>query len=249
MRLLAPRSQAAADLAAVVAAAPRGEDLVAVGLDLSVPSLLSAYRVGLFPMGLGLHGRRPIGWWSPDPRGVLRAGGIRVSRSLRKSVREYDVTWDHAFSAVVRACADPGRSGRWITRDIAEAYQALHRAGYAHSVEVWRAGELVGGLYGVSIGGLFAGESMFHRAVDASKVALVALDDLVYGDGRTSRLIDTQWSTPHLESLGVVEVSRPAYRDLLRVAVAETMPPRLREPGRWAPRDTRARTSAPDVTI
>ncbi len=196
-----------------------GEDLVAVGADLEPGTLLGAYRAGLFPMGLGRHGARPLGWWSPDPRGVLLPGGLRVSRSLRRSVRRFHVTADTAFADVVAGCADRRREGRWITRDIASAYLALHEMGWAHSIEVWRGRELAGGLYGLAIGGLFAGESMFHRATDASKVALMALVERFATDGDPRRLIDVQWSTPHLASLGVVEVPRQTYAGLLATAL------------------------------
>jgi leucyl/phenylalanyl-tRNA--protein transferase len=200
-------------------AAPAGEDLVAVGGDLQPGTLLAAYRAGLFPMGVGRHGGVPMGWWSPDPRGVLPLDGLRVSRSLRRSVRRFDVTVDTAFDDVLAACGDPGREGRWITPDIAHAYGDLHRLGWAHSVECWREGRLAGGLYGLAVGGLFAGESMFHREADASKVALVALVALLARDGDSRRLLDVQWRTEHLASLGVVDVPRPEYLRRLRVAL------------------------------
>ena len=196
-----------------------GEDLVAVGADLQPGTLLSAYRAGLFPMGLGPRGRPPMGWWSPDPRGVLPLDGLRVSRSLRHSVRRFEVRVDTAFDDVVAACADPGRSGRWITREVAQAYARLHRLGWAHSVECWSEGRLAGGLYGLAVGGLFAGESMFHRETDASKVALVALVELLARDGDTRRLFDVQWRTEHLASLGVIEVPRVEYLRRLLVAL------------------------------
>jgi leucyl/phenylalanyl-tRNA--protein transferase len=209
----------ALELRRLLAEAEPGEDLVAAGADLDPATLLAAYRTGLFPMGLGRGGRPPIGWWSPDPRGVLPLDGLHVSRSLRRSVRRFEVRVDTAFTDVVTGCADPGRDGRWITPDVVAAYTRLHRLGHAHSVETWLDGELVGGLYGVEIGGLFAGESMFHRATDASKVALVALVQIVRRDGDPRRLLDVQWSTPHLASLGVVEVPRPRYLRLLATAL------------------------------
>ena len=203
-----------------------GDDLVGVGADLEPGTLLAAYRVGLFPMGVGAGGRAPLGWWSPDPRGVLPLGGVRVSRSLRRVLPRFEVRVDTAFSAVVQACADPSRPGRWITPAVAEAYQRLHGLGWAHSVECWHEGRLVGGLYGVAIGGLFAGESMFHRERDASKVALVALTDLLREGGDVDhRLLDVQWRTDHLATLGVVEVPRPEYRRRLAVALALPLPP------------------------
>ena len=200
------------------------EDLVGVGADLEPGTLLKAYRAGLFPMGLGHHGRGPIGWWSPDPRGVLLPGHLKVSRSLRRACRRFEVRVDTAFTDVMRACADPSRDGRWITPAIIRAYTALHELGWAHSVETWRDGELVGGLYGLAIGGLFAGESMFHHATDASKVALVALAERVFADGDPCRLIDVQWSTPHLASLGITEVPRGDYLGRLGRALALPLP-------------------------
>ncbi|MGN6160286.1 MAG: leucyl/phenylalanyl-tRNA--protein transferase [Marmoricola sp.] len=185
---------------------PRGaEDLVAVGADLEPATILGAYRLGLFPMPV----EDTIGWWSPRRRGVLELADLRVSRSLAKSARRYEVRVDTAFEAVLAGCADPRREGGWIDRDIAAAYTHLHALGWAHSVETWWDGELVGGLYGLAIGGLFAGESMFSRERDASKVALAGLVDLL-SDG-LDRLIDAQWVTPHLATLGVTEIPRARY--------------------------------------
>lgn len=204
------------------------DDLVTIGADLEPGTLLAAYRQGLFPMPLGEGRGAPVGWWSPYRRGILAPEGLRVSRTLRRSCRRYRVSVDRAFPAVVAACADPSRPGSWITDEIASAYGELHRLGWAHSVEVWEGSEasgelvggpeLVGGLYGVAIGGLFAGESMFHRRTDASKVALVALASLLRASGGR-RLIDVQWRTDHLASLGVVEVARSEYLSLLAAAL------------------------------
>lgn len=205
------------------AAAPPGEDLLATGADLAPATLLAAYSRGLFPMDVGRDG--PLGWWSPDPRGVLPLNGLRVSRSLRASTRRFDVTIDQSFDDVMAGCAEQRRPQGWITEEFRDAYSRLHRRGYAHSVEVWREGALVGGLYGVEIGGFFAGESMFHRARDASKVALVALVDVLSEDPIDGRLLDVQWATPHLRSLGVVALPRGEY--LRRLAVATSLPPRL----------------------
>jgi leucyl/phenylalanyl-tRNA--protein transferase len=187
--------------------------LVGIGADLEPGTLLQAYRFGLFPMPL--HGRQAMGWWSPDPRGILPLDALEVSRSLRRSCRRYEVRVDHAFDEVVEACADPARDGAWITGEIRSAYGRLHRLGWAHSVEAWdvETGELAGGLYGVSINGFFAGESMFHRDRDASKVALVGLVERLRSIGAV--LLDVQWSTPHLASLGAVDVDRGTYLDLL----------------------------------
>ncbi|MGV1009897.1 MAG: leucyl/phenylalanyl-tRNA--protein transferase [Dermatophilaceae bacterium] len=201
-----------------------GQDLVAVGGDLHPATLLDAYTRGLFPMGLGQRGGKPMGWWSPDPRGILRLDQLRVSRSLRRSVRRFDVSVDQAFHAVVQGCADDRRERGWITPRVARAYERLHRQGRAHSVEVWSDGRLTGGLYGVAIGGLFAGESMFHLEPDASKVALVALVELLGADGDARRLLDVQWRTPHLASLGATEVARPVYLQLLKEALLAPLP-------------------------
>jgi leucyl/phenylalanyl-tRNA--protein transferase len=204
-----------------------GEDLIGVGADLEPGTLLSGYRAGVFPMGLGRHGRGPLGWWSPDPRGILPIGGLKVSRSLRRSAAGFEIRIDTAFDDVVTACADSRRPGRWITPRIAEGYRRLHDLGWAHSVECWREGRLVGGLYGVGIGGLFAGESMFHRETDASKVALVALVTILAEDGDARRLLDVQWRTDHLATLGVVEIGRDEYRRRLEAALDAPRPRRL----------------------
>ncbi|MCU1351098.1 MAG: leucyl/phenylalanyl-tRNA--protein transferase [Acidimicrobiales bacterium] len=195
-----------------------------MGADLEPGTLLQAYRNGIFPMPVAEGGQELLAWWSPDPRAVLPLDELRVSRSLRRSLARYEVRFDTAFDAVVAACADPHRPGRWITPAIAEAYGRLHRMGWAHSAEAWTAdGHLVGGLYGVAIGGLFAGESMFHRERDASKVALVGLVDRLRRGGAI--LLDVQWTTEHLVSLGAVDVSRTQYLDLLATAVHLPRPP------------------------
>jgi leucyl/phenylalanyl-tRNA---protein transferase len=195
------------------------DDLVGVGADLEPGTLLMAYRAGSFPMGVGEDGSPPTGWWSPDPRGVLLPGHVKISQSLRKSLRHFEIRVDTAFPEVMAACADPSREGRWITPGITVAYTRLHELGWAHSVEAWRDGELLGGLYGLALGGLFAGESMFHRASDASKCAFVGLSDLVFADGDPRRFIDVQWATPHLTSLGVTEIPRSGYVTLLERAL------------------------------
>lgn len=191
-------------------AAHDSSDLVAVGADLEPGTLLAAYRTGLFPMPEG----RSVGWWCPARRGVLRLDQMRVSRSLRRSARTFEIRVDTAFGEVLAACADPRRPHGWIDRRIQRAYTELHRLGWAHSVEAWRGDRLVGGLYGVAVGGLFAGESMFHRETDASKAALLGLVRLLAGDAEGAagrRLIDVQWATPHLTSLGVEQVPRASY--------------------------------------
>ncbi len=201
------------------------DDLVGMGGDLEPGTLLGAYAAGLFPMPLD---RRRLGWWSPDPRGVLPLHGLRVTRSLRRAVGRFQVRTDTAFDAVVRGCADAARPHGWIDEPVAQAYRRLHQLGWAHSVEAWTSdGALAGGLYGVEIGGLFAGESMFHVVQpwgrDASKVALVALVERLRSAGPDGRLLDVQWATPHLVSLGVVEVSRVDY--LRRLAAALPLAP------------------------
>ncbi len=197
--------------------------LVAVGADLAPGTLLAAYRSGLFPMPLGRTDK--LGWWSPDPRGVIPLDDLRVTRSLRRSLRRYRITVDIAFADVVDACRAIERPHGWISPDIRDAYVGLHRMGWAHSVEAWsEEGELVGGLYGVSIGGLFAGESMFHVDRDASKVALVALVGRL-NHGGVVRLLDVQWATEHLRSLGAVEIPRSEYLARLEKAVKQPSAP------------------------
>lgn len=198
------------------------DDMVGLGADLSPGTLLQAYRGGLFPMPD--PGSQHLTWWSPVHRGVLPLDRLRVTRSLRKSARRFELRVDTAFDEVVARCADPSRDGGWIDRRISSAYSELHRLGWAHSVETWHDGELVGGLYGVAIGGLFAGESMFHRVTDASKAALMGLVSLLSDEYAESRLLDVQWRTDHLASLGVVEVPRPAYLRALRAALQLPLP-------------------------
>ena len=191
-------------------------DIVALGADLEPGTLLAAYRQGLFPMP---YDKRRIAWFSPARRGIIPIDGLVVSRSLRRSMRRYEVRMDTRFRAVMEACADPARKGGWINRDFVDAYAQLHELGWAHSVEVYdESGRLVGGLYGVRIERLFAGESMFHRATDASKVALVHLVDWLSDAG--AELLDVQWTTPHLESLGAIDISRDEYLTRLAAAVA-----------------------------
>jgi leucyl/phenylalanyl-tRNA--protein transferase len=201
------------------AAAAPGEDVVAIGADLEVSTVFAAYARGMFPMHLGTG---ELAWWSPDPRGVLPLDGLRVSRSLRRSAGRFTYSVDRAFGAVMAGCADERRDSGWITDEFVDTYTRLHRMGWAHSVEVWRDGDLVGGLYGVELGGLFAGESMFHRETDASKAALVVLVSLLR-EGGGDRLLDVQWRTDHLATLGVVEVPRREY--LRRLERALLLPP------------------------
>jgi leucyl/phenylalanyl-tRNA--protein transferase len=256
---------------ASVAAAAGDDEVIGIGADLEPGTLLAAYRSGLFPMPAR---RGLMAWWSPDPRGIVPvgggsgageageagggaageageaggAGGLRVSRSLRRSCARFEIRVDTAFDAVLSACGDRRRPGAWIDRDIHRAYRRLHDLGWAHSVEAWDPqGRLAGGLYGVAIGGLFAGESMFHWQTDASKVALVGLVSLLRSPGEAAglpageaageagavsagageaggRLLDVQWATAHLRSLGAIEVSRVRYHEMLRQALALPQP-------------------------
>ncbi|HAN72219.1 MAG TPA: leucyl/phenylalanyl-tRNA--protein transferase [Actinobacteria bacterium] len=195
-----------------------GEDVVAVGADLQPATVLAGYAMGLFPMHLSMG---DLAWWSPDPRGVLPLDALKVSRSLRRSMRAFTFSLDADFVGVMRSCAEGRTEGQWITEEFVDTYTRLHRLGWAHSIEVWQDDALVGGLYGIEIGGLFAGESMFHRVPDASKAALVVLvDRLRAGSGDAQeRLLDVQWRTEHLASLGVIEISRSAYLSRLEGAL------------------------------
>ncbi len=192
-----------------------------MGADTEPGTILAAYRQGIFPMPVSA--RRALLWWSPALRGVLPLSHLRVTRSMRQSSRRYEIRFDTAFDEVIAGCADRRRPGGWIDVRMLTAYRRLHRMGWAHSVEAWQDGELAGGLYGVCIGGLFAGESMFHRRRDASKVALMSLVGLLARDG-VDRLLDVQWCTPHLASLGAVEIPRDAYLARLETALALPAP-------------------------
>jgi leucyl/phenylalanyl-tRNA--protein transferase len=193
-----------------------GDGFLAVGGDLTPGTLLLAYRNGIFPWTT-----HPITWWSPDPRAIVPLDGVHVSRSLRKLIRHgaFTATFDRAFREVMEGCAEsrPGRKETWISPQFITAYCRLHELGHAHSVEVWRASELAGGLYGVSIGGFFAGESMFSAFRDASKVALVAMAERLAASGFA--LFDVQLMTPHLASMGAVELPRAEYLRRLAAAV------------------------------
>lgn len=195
-----------------------GDDLIAIGADLAPGTLLAAYRAGLFPMPVNPKRRSSrIAWYSPDPRAVIPVDGLHVSRSLRRSMRHFELRRDTAFVEVMQACGDARRPGRWITDAVVDAYAELHHLGWAHSVEVYADGTLVGGVYGVHVDGLFAGESMFHRATDASKAALVGLVEWLHELDVT--LFDVQWLTAHLASLGAVEIPRTEYLARLATAV------------------------------
>ena len=195
------------------------EGLVAVGGDLSVPRLLLAYRSGIFPWTVA-----PVTWWSPDPRAIFELDGLHVSRSLARLLRQapFEVRLDSAFREVMEGCAEPGpgRRNTWITSEFIEAYGQMHAKGHAHCLECWHNGRLAGGIYGVSIGGFFAGESMFHRVSNASKVALYYL--LEHLRERGFSLFDTQMLTPITEQLGAVNIPREDY--LKRLALALELP-------------------------
>ncbi|HUN67455.1 MAG TPA: leucyl/phenylalanyl-tRNA--protein transferase [Burkholderiales bacterium] len=205
--------------------------LLCAGADLSPARLLAAYRQGIFPW---YSGDEPILWWSPDPRMVLFCDELKVSRSLAKSIRNkgFEIRIDSAFSSVIKACSEPRKdeAGTWLGKEMRAAYLALHQAGHAHSFETWHADRLVGGLYGVAIGRAFYGESMFSRATDASKVALVALVEVLRERGYP--MIDCQQRTPLLASLGAREIPR---RQFLRRLAALVNYPEL--PEKWKRRD------------
>ncbi len=201
---------------------PSGADsdgFLAVGGDLKPGTLLLAYGNGIFPWTTN-----PITWWSPDPRTIIPIGGVHVSRSLARFMRKpgLTVSFDRAFKTVMQECSRPrpGRDETWISPPFIAAYTRLHSLGYAHSVEVWRGESLAGGLYGVTIGAFFAGESMFAGEDNASKIALVAMAEKLRSCG--FRLFDVQLMTPHLRSMGAVEIPRAEYLELLREAVAGT---------------------------
>ena len=197
----------------------RAGEIIGVGADLEPGTLLQAYRTGVFPMPVR---RGLMAWWSPDPRGIIPLDGLRVSRSLRKACAHFEIRVDHDFERVISACGDRRRPGAWIDRDVKKAYVRLHEWGWAHSVEAWDDQGLAGGLYGVAIGGLFAGESMFHHRTDASKVALVGLVELMRDAG--AALLDVQWATDHLRSLGAVEIPRAEYLSRLAEALERPQP-------------------------
>lgn len=189
--------------------------ILAVGGDLSPQRLLLAYRMGIFPW---FNEGEPIVWWSPDPRMVLYPQEVHVSHSMKKALREkiFTITFDTDFEAVITRCKQqirPGQKGTWITQEILEAYLRLHEMGYAHSVEVWKGGALAGGLYGVSLGSFFVGESMFSKVTNASKAGFILLAKTL--QHLHFRMLDCQLHTPHLASLGAREISRKQYREEL----------------------------------
>lgn len=199
------------------------DDLVAAGADLAPGTLLAAYRNGIFPMPVGATGE-PMYWWSPVRRGVLPVHGMRVSRSLRRSARDLEIRVDTAFAEVLEACADTRRDSGWIDDGIRSAYLRLHELGWVHSVEAWRGAHLVGGLYGIAIGGLFAGESMFHHKTDGSKAAVAGLVELLSDKYAADRVFDIQWVTSHLATLGAIAIPREQYLRRVERALALPLP-------------------------
>ncbi|MEZ5964650.1 MAG: leucyl/phenylalanyl-tRNA--protein transferase [Planctomycetota bacterium] len=189
------------------------EGLLAVGGEISPVWLRAAYSAGIFPW---FDERVPPLWWSPDPRAVITDSGLHVARRLGRTLRSgrFRATWNTDFAAVMRACGENRDDGTWITGEMLDGYAALHAEGGAHSVEVWCGDHLVGGAYGVHVGGVFCAESMFHRQTDASKVALVTLARRLFAAG--VELLEVQFMTPHLRRLGAVEMSRRAYLARLR---------------------------------
>lgn len=224
------------DLAAVSAIDKHGNEVVALtnnpwprltsyGSTWEPDVLIAAYQRALFPMPLDIDGQEiAIGWWSPEVRAVFYPDQVTMSKSTAKSARNFRVTFDLAFTEVMQQCGSPIRPDGWINQDVINGYSRLYEMGIAHSVEVWDQEQLVGGLYGVAIGGIFAGESMFHKATNASKVALHALARWL--DDGCGRVIDSQWMTPHLASLGARELTRVQYVDLVE-KLAEIPLPRI----------------------
>ena len=198
------------------------DGLLAAGGDLSQDRILYAYRHGIFPW---FNDGQPILWWSPDPRCVLKPGDLHISRRLKRSLRSSgcEVSFNAAFDAVICGCAEarPGQDGTWITADMRDAYCALHAEGWAHSIEVWSAGKLTGGLYGLAIDSVFFGESMFSRETNASKAAMIALGRILTENG--FELLDCQVQSPHLLSLGASLMPRQVFSSVLRKSCARTL--------------------------
>lgn len=211
----------------------RADGLLMVGGHLASDWLLTSYGRGIFPWPIVEDGVEILAWFSPDPRAVLELDRLHVSRRLQRRIRsgQFQISFDADFAAVVAGCAEPRAtdSSTWITPGLAAAYRGLHDLGHAHSVEVWQQGQLVGGVYGVALGGYFSGESMFHRCRDASKVGLVYLLERLQQRGFT--LFDVQQSSPHLRSLGAIEIPRRQFLDRLGesvelpVSFADNSPP------------------------
>ncbi len=219
-----PWIKTAKDFPPVEQALHEPNGLLCSGGTLAPPIILAAYTKGIFPW---FSAGQPVLWWSPDPRMVLIPSHCRVTKSLAKTIRsdKFETRFDTAFTEVIRACAAPRESGggTWIVEGIQSAYTALHRLGYAHSVETWRDGELVGGLYGIALGRVFFGESMFSRETDASKVALVALVEKLKADG--FELIDCQQETRHLASMGAAPITRREFTAKLKELISASAAP------------------------
>ena len=191
------------------------DNLVILGADLNPETVIDSYKHGIFPMHIEIADKQEIGWWSPLQRGVLPLNKINISTSLKKSMKKFHVTFDQAFDEVIAGCGDDKRPKGWINQEIVSAYRRLFDLGYVHSVEVWnKKNQLVGGLYGVEVNGLSAGESMFHKETDASKTAMFYLVNRLKESGG-ERVFDVQWQTPHLKSMGVIKISRAKYLGLL----------------------------------
>jgi leucyl/phenylalanyl-tRNA--protein transferase len=201
------------------------DGLLMTGGSLSPDWMLTAYSRGVFPMPITVHRRKTIAWLAPDPRGILELGEMHLSRRLVRRIRrgEFQFTFDRAFKQVVEGCAAPrpdqADDDVWLTLAMQNAYMTLFELGYAHSAEVWQDGRLVGGVFGVAIGGLFAGESMFHRVTDASKAALAVLTTELHGQGFT--LFDVQWTNAHTRSLGAFDIPRSEYMERLDIALGQ----------------------------
>ncbi|TDD49086.1 leucyl/phenylalanyl-tRNA--protein transferase [Kribbella antibiotica] len=196
-------------------------DVVAGGADLAPGTVLAAYRQGLFPMP---DHRASVLWWSPVDRGVIEVAGYRPTRTVRRARGKFEIRVNTAFDQVIRACADPRRTGAWIDRDVIASYTELHRLGWVHSVEAWDGDELAGGLYGVAIGGLFAGESMFHHKTDGSKAAVAGLIELLDDEHAADRVFDIQWVTDHLATMGAISIPRADYVRRVRRALDLPLP-------------------------
>lgn len=210
----------------------RSDGLLCIGGDLSLERLLLAYQNGIFPW---FSEKEPLLWWSPDPRLVLFPSTIKVSRSLKKTIKRtpFRVTVDNAFEQTIVSCSQPRQNhldGTWLLPEMIDAYIRLHQHGYAHSIETWHGNDLVGGLYGVCLGGSFFGESMFCREKDASKIALSALATLLNTHGFD--MIDCQVTTPHLQNMGAVEVSRETFLKTLTPSIARKMATDIWDPSR-----------------
>ncbi len=203
------------------------DGLLAVGGDLSVSRLLQAYRHGIFPW---FNPDEPILWWTPNPRAVLQPSQLHISRSLRRAVNraDYAVTLDRAFTAVLEGCSEGRREGTWLGPAMRQAYTELFRRGFAHSIEVWRDGQLIGGLYGVALGKVFFGESMFSRASNGSKLAMVWLCRQL--DAWQFALLDCQVASPHLERMGIQRIARNEFESILDNAIDAPLTPG----GRWS---------------